>query len=120
MVVTATLKRVLVTASAAVPLLFAPALLAQKGDATKGAVTYGRQCAGCHGKEGAGDTAMGKRFQLRDLRSTEVQHQTDAQLFDIIAKGKKGAHGSMPGYETSLGHDGIHDVIAFIRQAKSK
>jgi hypothetical protein len=49
----------------------------------------------CHGQDGSGDTAMGKKLKVRDLRSAEVQSQTDAQLTDIITKGKP----PMPGHE---------------------
>jgi mono/diheme cytochrome c family protein len=104
------------------PLVIAPAIFAEaKSDPAQGAVLFAKHCAMCHGKEGAGDTAMGKRFNLRDLRSADVQKMTEAQLFDVIAKGKKGTNGSMPGYETNLGHDGIHNVVAYLRQlAKNK
>lgn len=116
MTVLQTVRRVLLVA----PLVLTPAVFAQKGDPAQGATLYSTKCAMCHGADGSGSTAMGKRFKLRDLRSAEVQQQTDAQLSDIIAKGKKGATGSMPAYE-SLGHDGIQNVIAHLRQmAKSK
>ncbi len=99
--------------------LLAPALSAQAQDA---ATIFGRQCAACHGKNGAGDTVMGKRFKLRDLRSEEVQKMSDSQIFDTIAKGAKGkSGGSMPAYENNLGHDRIQGLVAYIRQlAKNK
>lgn len=80
--------------------------------AADGEAIFKRQCAMCHGPDGAGNTAMGRSFKLRDLKGPEVQKMTDAQLFDTIAKGK----GKMPAYENNLGHDKIHAVVAYLRQ----
>lgn len=85
--------------------------------AESGAAIYKRLCAGCHGPDGAGATTMGKMFKLRDLRSADVQKMTNAQLADLIAKGK----GKMPAYEKSLGTDRIHTVVTHLRDlAKAK
>lgn len=70
----------------------------------------------CHGANGAGDTAMGRSMKLKDLRSAEVQAMSDAELYEIIAKGK----GKMPGYEKSLGADRINQLVAFIREMGKK
>ena len=73
--------------------------------------TYMQKCAVCHGPDGAGATAKGKEMKLRDLRSAEVQKLTDAQLTDIIGKGK----GKMPGYN-SLGADKVKGLVAYMRE----
>ena len=97
----------------AVP-VFASALLAQAPD---GGAIYKKQCAMCHGPDGSGATSMGKTFKLRDLKSADVQGMTDAQLTDIITKGK----GKMPAYGTKLGPDGVTAVVGYLRtMAKSK
>ena len=70
----------------------------------------------CHGADGAGHTGAGKTFKLRDLRSADVQQMPDAQLFDVIAKGK----GKMPSYEANLGHDNIHALVKYIRGLAAK
>ena len=77
-----------------------------------GAAIYKGKCAMCHGADGSGDTAVGKKLGLRDLRSAPVQGQSDTQLFQVIAKGK----GKMPAFEKSLGADQIRDVVAYLRQ----
>jgi mono/diheme cytochrome c family protein len=59
---------------------------------------------------------MGKMLKLRDLRSPDVQKMSDAQLSDLIAKGK----GKMPAYQTSLGADKIHTVVAYLRELAKK
>ena len=77
---------------------------------------YKRQCAGCHGTNGNGQTSMGKVFKLQDLGSADVQKMTDDQLFDVIARGK----GKMPAYENNLGHENIHNLVKYLRQFGSK
>lgn len=80
------------------------------------AAIYTAKCAGCHGADGSGNTAMGKKMNLRDLRSPEVQKQTDAQLHEIIAKGK----GKMPGYKKSLKPEELNGQVAYMRQLAKK
>jgi cytochrome c553 len=78
------------------------------------AADFKAKCASCHGTDGKGATTVGKAMKLRDLGSAEVQSQTDAQLLEIIAKGK----GKMPAYEKSLGEDKCKEQVAFIRALK--
>ena len=84
--------------------------------AADAAATYKAKCAGCHGADGSGSTAAGKALKARDLRSAEVQGQSDAQLLAIIAKGK----GKMPGFEKSLGADTCKALVAHIRKLGGK
>ena|SRR5579863_3113445 len=81
-----------------------------------GADTFKAKCAMCHGPDGAGNTPMGQRLKIKDLRSPEVQKQTDAELTAIIANGKP----PMPAYAKTLSADDIQSLIAYIRSiAKS-
>jgi mono/diheme cytochrome c family protein len=89
-------------------LMAAPVVLAD------GAATYKAKCAMCHGPDGAGQTSMGKNLKLRDLRSAEVQKQTDAELVKWIADGK----GKMPAYKGKLTPAEIDALVAFIRTMK--
>jgi cytochrome c6 len=79
-----------------------------------GAADFKAKCAACHGATGAGDTAMGKNMKIRDLASADVQAQTDAQLNDIITKGKN----KMPAYDGKLSKDQISDLVKYIRSLK--
>lgn len=79
-----------------------------------GAALYKSKCASCHGADGKGETAAGKAMKVRDLGSTEVQAQSDAELAEITGKGK----GKMPGYEKSIGADGVQAVVAYMRTLK--
>jgi cytochrome c553 len=77
---------------------------------------YASKCATCHGLDGSGNTATGKKMKLRDLKSAEVQKQTDSELEKIIAKGK----GKMTGYEKSLGAETVKQLVAYTRELAKK
>jgi cytochrome c6 len=82
--------------------------------ADSGADVFKAKCASCHGATGAADTAMGKSMKLKDLGSAEVQGQSDADLTNVIANGKK----PMPGYKGKLTDDQISDLVKHIRSLK--
>lgn len=108
----------LLGAVAVVFVLVMAALLARGGgeSTTEGPKLYNAKCASCHGKDGSGATAMGKKLKLRDLRSSEVQKQPDQKLYDIIAKGK----GKMPPNEKKLTQEQMKDLVAYVRQLAKK
>lgn len=82
--------------------------------ADSGADVFKAKCASCHGATGAADTAMGKSMKLKDLGSAEVQGQSDTDLTNVIANGKK----PMPGYKGKLTDDQISDLVKYIRSLK--
>jgi mono/diheme cytochrome c family protein len=94
----------------AVVLLSTVNLFAQGGD------TFKAKCAMCHGPDGSGKTAMGEKLKLRDLHSPEVQKQTDAELTQIITKGK----GKMAPFESKLSKEQIDQVVGYIRDLGKK
>jgi len=79
-----------------------------------GADLYKSKCVACHGADGGGKTAMGQKFNLRDLGSADVQKQSDADLNGIITNGKE----KMPAYNGKLSADEIGSVVKFIRTLK--
>jgi cytochrome c6 len=79
-----------------------------------GAGDYKARCAMCHGADGKGDTAMGKKFGLKDLGSAEVQGKSDADLNGIISKGKD----KMPAYSDKLSAEQIDGLVKYIRSLK--
>jgi cytochrome c6 len=100
------LKSVLLTVVVAVaPIAFAD-----------GAATFKAKCASCHGADGKGQSAMGKKMNLRDLGSAEVQKQTDQQLYDWTAAGK----GKMPAYKDKLTTDEIKALVVHMRAFAKK
>ncbi len=78
--------------------------------------TYLQKCAVCHSPDGSGSSAYGKKNNLRDLRSKEVQSLSDDKLMQIIAKGA----GKMPGYEKSLGAETCKKLVGYMRELAKK
>ena len=78
------------------------------------ATLYKSKCAACHGSDGAGQTAAGKKFGAKDFRSPAVAKMSDAQLFEITQKGKE----KMPAYDKKLTDDQIKLLIKYIRTLK--
>jgi cytochrome c6 len=90
--------------------------IAGQPPASAGESTFKAKCAMCHGADGGGDTTMGKKMKVRDLGSADVQKQTDAELAEIIAKGKP----PMSGYEKSLDKAKIAEVVSYLRELGKK
>lgn len=79
--------------------------------AEDGAALFRAKCAMCHGPDGAGATAMGKKLGLKPLGSSEVQKKTDAELTAVITSGK----GKMPAFGEKLTADQVKALVAHIR-----
>ena len=81
------------------------------------AALYKAKCTVCHSDDGSGSGATGKQLGAKDLRSEEVQKQTDAQLNDSISNGmgKK-----MPAYKGKITDDQIKGLVAYIRDLAKK
>jgi cytochrome c6 len=91
-------------------------LAAPAAFASDGAALYKAKCTACHGADGGGQTTMGKSMKIRDLRSDDVQKQTDLELTKIISGGK----GKMPAYGKQLSMDDVKALIVHIRTLKAK
>jgi cytochrome c6 len=78
-----------------------------------GADTYKAKCAGCHGPDGTG-SAVGKKMGAHDFTSAEVQKMSDAELTDVISKGKN----KMPAYAEKLKPEEVKGLVAYIRTLK--
>ena len=79
-----------------------------------GAALYKAKCAMCHGPDGAGQTATGKSMKVRDLRSADVQKQTEKEMTTIVTDGKA----KMPAYKGKLSDAEIAAVVKFIKTLK--
>ena len=90
--------------------------LAPTAFATDAAAVYKAKCASCHGADGKGLTPVGKKMNLRDLGSPEVQKQTDKELYDWTAVGK----GKMPGYKEKLSDVEIQALVVYMRMFAKK
>ena len=88
--------------------------LSQAG--TAGGLLFKAKCVACHGADGKGEVPVGKKLGARDLSSAEVQGQSDAQLTDVVTKGKN----KMPAYDSKLTKDQIGELVAHIRELGKK
>jgi len=107
------MKRIYVSAAIATALALAVFLPLSVCAQTASDTPYTSKCAGCHGSDGTG-SAMGKTMGAHDFTSAQVQQMSDAQLSDIITKGKS----KMPAYGKSLKPDDIQGLVAYIRTLK--
>ncbi len=68
-------------------------------------------CVLCHSADGSGDSPSGKAMHAKDLRSDEVQKQSDAALTEVITKGR----GKMPAFGAKIKPDDVTKLVAYIR-----
>jgi mono/diheme cytochrome c family protein len=80
------------------------------------AKAYKTNCVLCHAADGSGNSPSGKALRAKDLASSEVQKKTDAELAEVIAKGK----GKMPAFGAKLKPDDIKQLVAYIRAMPKK
>lgn len=88
--------------------------LSVSATAVDAAGDYKAKCAICHGMDGSGNTTNGKKLNTKDLRRDEAQKMSDAQLLQIILKGKN----KMPAYEALLGKDKCAALVPYVRTLK--
>jgi cytochrome c6 len=86
------------------------AVYASPAVAQDAAATYKSKCSVCHGPDGKGAPA-GQKMGVHDFSSAEVKAETDAQLTEIITKGK----GKMPPYGGKLKDTEVKDLVTYIR-----
>jgi cytochrome c6 len=80
------------------------------------AVTYARNCATCHGKDGRANTFKSKHHEhARDLTDPRWQSDvTDERIFNSISNGK----GKMPAFKRKLTNEQIESLIGYVRGLK--
>lgn len=90
-------------------LIVAAALLAAATTASAdGKALFGAKCAACHGADGKGLTAMGKKLGVKDLTVTKL---TAAEMEAIVSDGR----GKMTPFKGKLSPAEIKDVAAFVK-----
>jgi len=79
-----------------------------------GAKTYSAKCANCHGKDGKGETAMGKQKGAKDLAASKL---TVDEIVKIVTDGKSNAAGkaASPAFKEKLQPEEIQAVSAYIK-----
>ena len=86
--------------------------LSLSAHAQDAATTFKSRCAACHGGDGTGSPA-GKKMGVKDLKTTEVQKMSNAELTDIITNGKN----KMPKFG-SLQPEEIKGLVVYIHTLK--
>lgn len=80
------------------------------------AALYAKNCASCHGKDGKGQTTMGKKSKVKDYTTAEGQKWSDADGVKAILEGS----GKMKGYkEKGITEADAKELAAYIRKFKS-
>jgi cytochrome c6 len=76
------------------------------------AATWAQNCASCHGKDGSGNTMMGKKLAVKDY--TKEQSFSDAEATNVIKNGK----GKMKAYKDKLSDADVKALVAYVRSLK--
>ena len=69
------------------------------------------KCAVCHGIDGGGETANGKKLRVPDLRSNRVQELSDEEILELVTNGKR----DMPSFGKKYRQDQLQQVVTYIR-----
>jgi len=78
--------------------------------------TFKSKCAMCHAPDGSGNSPAGKAMNVPDLKSEAVQKLSDAELTDVITKGKN----KMPAYKDKLTAAEIKGLVGYVRGLAKK
>ena len=92
-------------------------LVAGSAQGQSGADLYKTKCQACHAPDGTSNTVMGKKLGAHDFHEPEVQKMTDAQIIEIITKGKE----KMPAYGAGkLTAAQIKELAGYVRELGKK
>ena len=102
----------------ALGMIMAGLAFAGGGDIEKGKTFYRQSCGHCHGLDGKGDGEMGGYLNPppANLASEKTQSKSDAELKDVIMKGRSGT--AMEGFDGALEEDQWNDLLAYLRSLK--
>lgn len=104
------------TLTLSIAIMAAALLSASAGDAK---ATYEKECAKCHGKDGKGQTVMGKKQGAKDYTDPKVQENlTDEAAFKAIKEGYKKDGKQLMKPSEGLSDDEIKAVVAYMRKFK--
>lgn len=102
-----------------ITILSAALLLASPAAFGDAAAIYAKNCASCHGKDGAGATKMGKKAGARDYTTAEGQKWSDDEGVKAILEGvKDGGKTKMKGYTGKVTEAEAKELVAYIRKFK--
>ncbi|HXU44084.1 MAG TPA: cytochrome c [Thermoanaerobaculia bacterium] len=78
-----------------------------------GEIVYRKNCAECHGLDGAGNTPNYMGNAWADLRDNEWHTGPDAGAIKAVVE--SGVFGEMPGYTGKLSREEIDQVVDYVR-----
>jgi cytochrome c553 len=95
------------------------ALYASAGDVT---ASWNKHCASCHGKDGSGETRMGKKAGAKDYRDPKVQAEIKPdEAFKKVKEGfKEDGKERMKPFASKLTDDEIKELVAHIKTFEKK
>jgi mono/diheme cytochrome c family protein len=113
------IKRRALAKTTVVAALFAGAFCrpAAADDATQ---LWDMNCAACHGKDGKGQTMMGRKLQIKDLTDAKVQGSfSDAEAMKTIKEGvTDNGTEKMKAFGDKFNDDDIKALLAQVRSFK--
>jgi cytochrome c6 len=94
--------------------VFATIIIASAGIsvAADAAANWNQLCVSCHGKDGSGTTAMGKKLGVKNY--SKDQGFSDAEATNVIKNGK----GKMKAYKDKLSDADVKALVAYVRSLK--
>lgn len=79
---------------------------------------WSKNCASCHGPDGAGHTKAGRMAQVKDMTRADYQKTfTDEQAIKQIKEGYKDSSGKerMKAFADKLSDDEVKALVAYVR-----
>ena len=95
------------------------AISALSANAVDAKATYEKDCAKCHGKDGKGQTMMGKKQGAKDYTDAKVQAELkDEAAFKAIKEGYKKDGKEIMKPAEGLSDDEIKGLVEYMRKFK--
>jgi mono/diheme cytochrome c family protein len=110
------MKRTIATLTAGASLLVAMLGSRPAAQAKTAESIYADKCTTCHGADGKGQTAKGKKLKVKAVQET-VKKMTVAQMEEIVTKGKDP---DMDAFGKELGADMVKQITAYYRGLADK
>jgi len=92
-------------------------LAAENAAAADATANWANNCAFCHGNDGSGNTAVGRRIGVVNLTDSKAQANfTDKEAINAIKEGK----GKMKAFKDKLSDEEIKALVAHVRAFKNR
>lgn len=100
-------------------LVVATALSAAAADVE---ANWNKHCASCHGKDGSGETKMGKKAGAKDYRDPAVQAaiKPDVAFKNVKEGQKEDGKEKMKPFGDKLSDDEIKALVAYVKKFEKK